>query len=65
MKKLIFLAVLLIVSLTAFSQEKEYQTIFDNQDLRISGLGGPFMQFTGVAGEFGFINLVRKTTSLQ
>ena len=55
MKKVIFLAILMTVNLTAFSQEKEYQTIFDNQDLRISGLGGPIMQFTGVAGEFGFM----------
>lgn len=52
MKKATFLAIILAVSLTAFSQEKEYQTVFDNQDLRISGLGGPFMQFTTVAGEF-------------
>ena len=52
MKKVTFLAIILSVSITAFSQEKEYQTIFDNKDLRISGLGGPFMQFTSVAGEF-------------
>lgn len=53
MKKTTLLGLILIVTLAAFSQEKEYQTIFDNQDLRISGMGGPFMQFTGVAGEFG------------
>jgi len=53
MKKAIFLALILATSVSAFSQEKEFQTIFDNQDLRISGLGGPFMQFTSVAGEFG------------
>ena len=53
MKKIFLLTVFLIASVTAFSQEKEYRTIFDNQDLRISGMGGPFMQFTTVAGEFG------------
>ena len=53
MKKAILLGSFLTISLTLFSQEKEYQTIFDNQDLRISGMGGPFMQFTVVAGEFG------------
>lgn len=53
MKKAILLGSILTISLTLFSQEKEYQTIFDNQDLRISGMGGPFMQFTVVAGEFG------------
>lgn len=53
MKKVIFLGLILAINLAAFSQEKEYQTIFDNRDVRISGLGGPFMQFTAVAGEFG------------
>jgi len=43
----------LALSSVLFSQEREYRTIFDNQDLRISGMGGPFMQFTSVAGEFG------------
>ncbi|MCK4751722.1 MAG: hypothetical protein KAT15_31920, partial [Bacteroidales bacterium] len=50
------LLVALTVTLAVYSQEpqeKEYQTIFDNKDLRISGMGGPFMQFTGIAGEFG------------
>lgn len=53
MKKSIFILLILAVTTTVFSQEREYQTIFDNQDLRISGMGGPFMQFTSVAGEFG------------
>ena len=53
MKKAILFGIILTIGLTLFSQEKEYRTIFDNQDLRISGMGGPFMQFTGVAGEFG------------
>lgn len=55
MKKSILVLFILAVGTTVFSQEKEYRTILDNQDLRISGLGGPFMQFTTVAGEFGFM----------
>lgn len=55
MKKSFLLLFILAVGTTVFSQEKEYRTILDNQDLRISGLGGPFMQFTTVAGEFGFM----------
>jgi len=53
MKRITTVMLMLAVLTAAFSQEKEYQTIFDNQDLRISGMGGPFMQFTSVAGEFG------------
>ncbi len=55
MKKSIFVLLLLAVGTLVFSQEREYRTILDNKDLRISGLGGPFMQFTSVAGEFGFM----------
>jgi hypothetical protein len=53
MKKTLFVALSLAVGVSAFSQQKEFRTIFDNQDVRISGMGGPFMQFTAVAGEFG------------
>jgi len=53
MKRTAFSLVILAASLMVYSQEKEYQTIFDNKDLRISGMGGPFMQFTALAGEFG------------
>jgi len=55
MKKSIFILFILAAATTTFAQEKEFQTIFDNKDLRISGLGGPFMQFTSVAGEFAFM----------
>ncbi len=53
MKKITLISAVLAVCFTLFSQEREYQTILDDQDLRISGMGGPFMQFTVVAGEFG------------
>lgn len=55
MRKSIFILLLLALGTTVFSQEREFQTLLDNQDLRISGMGGPFMQFTTVAGEFGFM----------
>ena len=55
MRKAIFILLILAAGTTAFSQDREYRTILDNQDLRISGLGGPFMQFTSVAGDFGFM----------
>lgn len=55
MKKTVFILLTLALSVSVFSQEKEFQTIFDNQDVRISGMGGPFMQFTSVAGDFGFM----------
>lgn len=52
-RKATLVVLILAGTLATFSQEKEFQTIFDNKDLRISGMGGPFMQFTTVAGEFG------------
>jgi hypothetical protein len=53
MKRYLIILLLLGAVVSAFPQEREYRTILDNQDLRISGMGGPFMQFTSVAGEFG------------
>jgi hypothetical protein len=52
MKRSIIILFILAVNTAVFTQERTYQTIFDSQDLRISGMGGPFMQFTSVAGEF-------------
>ena len=53
MKRTTTLGFLLLMTFALMAQDKEYRTIFDNQQLRISGMGGPFMQFTAVAGEFG------------
>jgi hypothetical protein len=53
MKRTFTFGFILLTAGALFAQEKEYRTIFDNQELRISGMGGPFMQFTSVAGEFG------------
>jgi hypothetical protein len=55
MRKTFIILFVLALGITAYSQEREYRTILDNKDLRISGMGGPFMQFTSVAGEFGFM----------
>lgn len=55
MKKTVIFLLVLAMGTMGFSQEKEYRTILDNKDLRISGMGGPFMQFTSLAGEFGFM----------
>lgn len=54
MKKLCLLIIAMILVFPLFSQdnEREYRTILDGKNLRISGRGGPFMQFTSVAGEF-------------
>ncbi|MFZ5939059.1 MAG: hypothetical protein ACOYXB_00670 [Bacteroidota bacterium] len=54
MKKLalFILAVLIPLALSA-QDEREYHTVFEGKPLRITGMGGPFMQFTSVAGEFG------------
>jgi len=55
MKKTLVLAMILATCVSVLSQQNEYRTIFDNRDVRISGMGGPFMQFTSVAGEFGHL----------
>lgn len=54
MKRFALLLTAIFLTLSTYSQEQqEYRTLFDGEDLRISGMGGPFMQFTTVAGEFG------------
>lgn len=52
MRKATFAGFILLISITAWSQEKEYQTIVDFDDTRISGMGGLLMQFTAVDGNF-------------
>ena len=53
MKKAILPGLILFIALATSAQDREFRTIFDHKDLRISGMGGPFMQFTAVAGDFG------------
>ena len=52
MKKATFFGFILLIAITAYSQDREYQALVDFDNVRISGLGGPFMQFTAVDGEF-------------
>jgi hypothetical protein len=52
MKRITVIGCILAISVVIFSQDREYQTLVDFDNVRISGLGGPFMQFTAVDGEF-------------
>jgi hypothetical protein len=52
MKKATLFGLMLAIGLTAMAQEREYQTLANFDNARISGQGGPFMQFTGIDGEF-------------
>jgi hypothetical protein len=52
MKKVIVFGFILAFAITAYSQEREYQTLVDFNDARISGMISPFMQFTSINGEF-------------
>lgn len=52
MKKVTLLGVVLLITITAWSQDREYKTLVDFDEVRISGLGGPFMQFTAIDGDF-------------
>lgn len=51
MKKFVILFISILFSLSIFAQEEEIQTLFGG-DTRISGFGGPFMDFTSVNHEF-------------
>ena len=54
MKKALFIGILSLMVATLQAQdEREFRTILDGKSLHISGFGGPMMQFTTVAGEFG------------
>ena len=52
MRKFTLFGLVLLITMTAWSQEKEYKTLVDFDQVRISGQGGPFMQFTAIDGEF-------------
>jgi len=52
MRKATLAGFILLISITSWSQDKEYKTIVDFNDARISGMGGLMMQFTAVDGEF-------------
>lgn len=52
MKKFTLAGLILLFAITSWSQDKEYKTIVDFNDARISGMGGLMMQFTAVDGNF-------------
>jgi hypothetical protein len=52
MKKATVFGFILVLAIAAYSQDREYKTLVDFDNIRISGFGGPFMQFTAVDGEF-------------
>jgi len=52
MKKITLLGIILLISFSVWSQDKEYKTLVDFDRARLSGQGGPFMQFTAVDGDF-------------
>jgi len=52
MKKLTVLGLTLAMVLQINAQDREYKTLVDFDQARISGQAGPFMQFTSVDGEF-------------
>jgi hypothetical protein len=53
MKRIIFLLVAITIAVCAFSQEdEEFKSLFGNKPIRVSGFGGPIMNFSAVDGEF-------------
>jgi len=52
MKKLTLIVSILTVMVLSHAQDREYKTLVDLESSRISGMAGPFMQFTAVDGEF-------------
>ncbi|MDX2432325.1 MAG: hypothetical protein QNK35_15415, partial [Bacteroides sp.] len=52
MRKATLTGLILLITITSWSQEQEYKTIVDFNDARISGMGSLMMQFTAVDGDF-------------
>jgi hypothetical protein len=52
---LIMLFLLLICAIKIHAQEDEFQTLFGNRPLKITGFGGPFMNFTVFNKEFAYM----------
>jgi hypothetical protein len=55
MKKTVITGMILAIAFTVFSQDREVQTLVDFDEVRVSGLGGPMMQFTAIDGEFAHL----------
>ncbi|MFC2086925.1 hypothetical protein ACFLSA_02025 [Bacteroidota bacterium] len=52
MKKLIISVLVIISSFGLYAQDYEFKTILGSDDIRLTGFGGPFMQFSQVDGKF-------------
>jgi hypothetical protein len=54
MKKITLTGIILALALMGFAQEqeREFRTVVGYDNFRISGMGGPFMQFTAIDGQF-------------
>lgn len=52
MKKLALIMFAMLTISISMAQDDDFQTIFGDDELSISGFGGPFMSFTTVAGDF-------------
>lgn len=57
MKRLFFLllGICLITGLIAQEEEDEFQTLFGEKSIRITGFGGPFMNFSMLDGKFSHL----------
>ena len=55
MKKLFLIIGVALLSITAFCQDDEFQTIFGEEEFRITGFGGPLMSFNTIGGEFAHL----------
>ena len=51
MKRVILFALIQILMIGAHAQEREYKTLMDLENIRLSGMGGPFTQLTMVGGD--------------
>ncbi len=55
MKNLMLVILITLISIPAFSQENQPETLFGTEDVRIGGYGGPEVKFTGINNEFGLL----------
>lgn len=52
MKRIYTFLFTIMLTISIFGQDDGYRTIFDKGDFRISGFGGPFMNFSSFNGDF-------------
>jgi hypothetical protein len=52
MKKPVFIVVAIMITVASYCQNDDFRTIFQGDEMKISGFGGPMMSFTSIDGEF-------------